>query len=239
MGSGLVLARVNCAGTAGPTAFAVRRLPHPAPQVERQCFSRNRTSAVPMQTTHGKHTVDEPLRVCIGQRTRRVRGPAWKDDRPDRPCEGVRPDRDSELRENVSCPAKLIESGGCCRRILARQGDPWTWDGRVPWGNGSAPLVLLRSAWRCGTSWLRPARRAMQWHAGGPGARRVLVRPTWICSSRPSWDDTSGVYFTAGQGCIQARFVWSFPARILASARWMGRWIERWILLWITLWISD
>ena len=131
MGSGLVLARVNCAGTTGPTAFAVRRLPHPAPQVERQCFSRNRTSAVPMQTTHGKHPGD----------------------------------------------AKLIESGGCCRRILARQGDPWTWDGRVPCGNGSAPLVLLRSAWRCGTSWLRPARRAMQWHAGGPGARRVWFDP--------------------------------------------------------------
>lgn len=161
----------------GRPLFAVRRLPHANPQVDRQCFSRNRTSAVPMQTTHGKHTVDEPLRVCIGQRTRRVRGPAWKDDRPDRPCEGVRPDRDSELRENVSCPAKLIESGGCCRRILARQGDPWTWDGRVPWGNGSAPLVLLRSAWRCGTSWLRPARRAMQWHAGGPGARRVWFDP--------------------------------------------------------------
>ena len=177
----------------GRPLFAVRRLPHANPQVDRQCFSRNRTSAVPMQTTHGKHPGD----------------------------------------------AKLIESGGCCRRILGRQGDPWTWDGRVPWGNGSAPLVLLRSAWRCGTGWLRPARRAMQWHAGGPGARRVLVRPTWICSSRPSWDDTSGAYFTAGQGCIQAGFVWPFPARILASGRWMGRWIERWILLWITLWISD
>lgn len=66
-----------------------------------------------------------------------------------------------------------------------------------------------------------------------------LVRPTWICSSRPPWYDTSGEHFTAGQRCIQVGFVWPFPARILASGRWMGRWIERWILLWITLWISD
>lgn len=76
-----------------------------------------------MQTTHGKHTVDEPLRVCIGQRTQRARGPACKDDRPDRPCEGVRPAKVSELRV-CELPGKARRLSGCRRRILARQNDP-------------------------------------------------------------------------------------------------------------------
>ena len=138
----------------------------------------------------------------------------------------------------MSCPAKLIESGGCCRRILARQGDPWTWDGRVPWvmaplpGSLEVRLALWNKLASAGASGDAMARWRSRRSTG-------LVRPTWICSSRPPWDDTSGAHFTAGQGCIQAGFVWPFPARILASGRWMGRWIERWILLWITLWISD
>ena len=161
---------------------------------------------------------------------------AWKmTDQADSAGREARQDLRSQKGE---LPGKVHRARGCRRRILAWQGDPMEVGRERSLGQRFRSLGLREVRLVLCNSWLRPARRSMQWHVGGPGVRRTLVRPRWICSFRPPWDDTSGGDFTAGQGCIQRRFTGLFLARILPSGRWMARWIERWILLWITLWIN-
>jgi hypothetical protein len=81
-------------------------------------------------------------------------------------------------------PGKVHRVRGCRRRILARQGDPMDvgWERSLGQRLRSPGLREVRLVlWN---SWLRPERRSMQRHVGGPGVRRTLVRPTWICSFR-------------------------------------------------------